>query len=188
MRPVQKITATTLKFSLSVLITLILLIQTVERQQISDGRKIGNSQSKTSDLRSVPASYTKPGKQRLPVGLSRSDWESILEAHELAKYDVRPVGDAWQARNQAQQWVTTFDRRGFLTSDITSQLRPTEGWSWGLQFVSYGFGEEQNLIQGSARDVRTNGGELLYQWEDQDGQKVVVSQSKKRLRTRFHDK
>ncbi len=172
MRPVQKITATTLKFSLSVLITLILLIQTVDRQQISDGRKIGNSQSKTSDLRSLPASYTKPGKQKLPAGLSRSDWDSILEAHELAKYDVRPVGDVWQARNQGQQWVTTFDRRGFLTSDATSQLRPTEGWSWGLQFVSYGFGEEQNLIQGSARDVRTNGGELLYQWEDQDGQKV----------------
>jgi hypothetical protein len=94
----------------------------------------------------------------VPEGLEKSDWQSIRAAHEAGQHAVQPVGGGWQARNPGQQWTTTFDGRGFLTS-------PREGtWQWGLELKSYGFGENQSPV-GGAPAVQADGQRIAYQWD-----------------------
>jgi hypothetical protein len=97
---------------------------------------------------------------RVPEGLSSSDWSSIraaYEAHRHAAYADEAVPGHFRAKNPRQQWVTRFDGRGFSTT-------PNDGgWSWGLDLVSYGRGDTQRTIDGTA-SVATHGTRVEYHW------------------------
>jgi hypothetical protein len=94
----------------------------------------------------------------VPEGLAQSDWSSIRAAYETGRHAFQPIKSGWLARNPGQQWVTEFDRRGFLAS-------PREGaWQWGLELKSYGFGKDQRSISGTPA-VKAEGTRLSYQWD-----------------------
>ena len=97
---------------------------------------------------------------QVPEGLAKSDWSSIRAAYEAGRHAFQPVpgrDGVWQAHNPGQQWLTTFDQRGF-------EAKPVGGdWSWGLELKSYGFGEKQTLIGGTPT-VKAAGQRLSYQW------------------------
>lgn len=96
---------------------------------------------------------------QVPEGLAKSDWSSIRAAYEAGRHAFQPVDGGWQARNQGQQWTTKFDRRGFLAQPKDAD------WQWGLEFKSYGFGEQQTEVGGTPA-VRNEGQRLSYQWDD----------------------
>jgi hypothetical protein len=98
-------------------------------------------------------------KDRLPAGLSTSDWQSIRAAHEAWRHAIEQVKDGWQARNPAQQWTTKFDGRGFEAQPQSAE------WTWGLELRSYGAGEEQREVSGTA-EVKTEGNVLAYHWDE----------------------
>ncbi len=101
-------------------------------------------------------SLTSP--DQVPEGLATSDWSSIRAAYEAGQHAFQPTPAGWQARNPGQQWTTSFDRRGFLAT-------PRDGaWTWGLELVSYGFGDEQTAITGTPA-VKAEGQRLSYQWD-----------------------
>lgn len=107
---------------------------------------------------------------QVPDGLAKSDWQSIREAYEAGRHAFQPTDTVWQARNPGQQWLTTFDNRGFIA-------QPKDGgWQWGLDLQSYGFGEQQRAISGTP-SVKADGQRLTYSglkvW-DADG-KVLPS-------------
>lgn len=95
----------------------------------------------------------------VPKGLAPSDWTSIRAAYEAGRHAIHAVGDGWQARNPGQQWTTRFDRRGFLATPRGG------GWTWGLELQSYGFGNQQNPIQGLA-SASVDGQRLTYRWDE----------------------
>jgi uncharacterized repeat protein (TIGR01451 family) len=98
----------------------------------------------------------------VPQGLARSDWHSIRAAYEAGRHAFQPVAGVeglWQARNPGQQWLSTFDGRGFVTQPHG------EDWRWGLELHSYGFGEEQYAVGGTPV-VKAQGQRLSYQWDD----------------------
>jgi trimeric autotransporter adhesin len=93
-------------------------------------------------------------------GLSGDDWSSIRAAYEAgrhAAYADEAVPGHIVARNPGQQWRTRFDGRGFLTAPDAG------GWSWGLDLVSYGRGEQQQTIDGTAC-TETKGTRVEYEW------------------------
>ena len=108
---------------------------------------------------SVGRSQQLTSLEQVPDGLSASDWRSIREAYEAGRYAFQPTTTGWQARNPAQNWVTTFDRRGFLAQPQTGN------WEWGLELTSYGFGDAQHVIAGPPV-ARAEGSRLSYQWDD----------------------
>lgn len=78
---------------------------------------------------SLPAGAT----PRDPAGDDRA---SLGLAFEAARHAIVAVEDGHRARNPGQRWSTHFDGRGFL-------VRPDSGgWSWGLELVRYGWGEQ----------------------------------------------
>ncbi len=60
---------------------------------------------------------------RVPEGLSVSDWSSIRAAYEAGRHAAFAVDGGYQARNPGQQWRTRFDGRGFLNTPDAG------GWS-----------------------------------------------------------
>ena len=77
---------------------------------------------------------------QLLKGLAKSDWQSIRAAYEAGLHAFKPVEGGWQARNPGQQWITKFDRRGFLA-------QPKDGgWQWGLELQSYGWGQDRMAL------------------------------------------
>lgn len=121
---------------------------------------------------SVPAPVmTKVNDQQL----TPADWNGILVAREQARYKIEKAGEGQRAVNPGHQWVTTFDRQGFLT-------RPADGgWQWGLQLTSYGFGVHQNrgqnrgpdheVVQNSVQRITFRRDQRLEEWyiNDQRG-------------------
>ena len=115
----------------------------------------------------TPLPAAEPGKlqhlesvDQTPEGLNKSDWQSIRAAYEAGRHAFQPVEGGWQARNPGQQWLTTFDQRGFIAEPQSG------GWTWGLELQSYGFGEEQQSISGTPA-VKAAGQRLSYQWDAQ---------------------
>jgi len=78
-----------------------------------------------------------------PEGLSASDWAGIRAAYETNRHAAfaveggAGVSPAYVARNPSQQWRTHFDGRGFLTTPEAG------GWSWGLELIGYGRGDQR---------------------------------------------
>lgn len=99
-----------------------------------------------------------PSSDKVPEGLSASDWQGIRAAYESGRHGFQPVADGWLARNPGQQWTTHFDRQGF-----TAQPQDA-GWTWGLQLESYGFGEAQTAVGGTP-EVQADGQRLSYRWD-----------------------
>jgi len=77
---------------------------------------------------------------RVPNGLSASDWSGIRAVYEANRHTELVDEGGTRARNPAQQWWTSFDGCGFLTEPDSG------GWSWGLELVSYG-------VEGAERAV-----------------------------------
>ena len=46
---------------------------------------------------------------RVPEGLSTSDWSSIRAAYQAGRHAAFVVDGGYQARNPGQQWRTRFD-------------------------------------------------------------------------------
>ncbi|MFN0080420.1 MAG: hypothetical protein ACKVY0_28460 [Prosthecobacter sp.] len=95
---------------------------------------------------------------KLPAGVSKSDWEGVRAAYEAGQHAFTLVDGTWQAHNPGQQWVTKFDGRGFHTTPKSG------GWEWGLMLQSYGFGKAQKEVTGIPL-VATQGQRLSYQWD-----------------------
>ena len=109
----------------------------------------------------IQAGDQRPSDQP-PMGLAKSEWQSIRTAYEAGRHAFQPVrgkDGQWQARNPGQQWNPTFDQRGFVAQPQGG------GWSWGLELKSYGFGDGQELIH-STPVVKAEGLRLSYQWND----------------------
>ena len=103
-----------------------------------------------------PQQITSP--DQVPEGLAKSNWSSIRAAYEAGRHAFQPTDTGWQARNPGQQWLTTFDKRGFIA-------RPQDGgWEWGLELQSYGIGDAQKAVHGTPA-VKADGRRLSYQWD-----------------------
>ena len=98
---------------------------------------------------------------QVPAGLESSDWASIRAAYEAERHVFQTVADGWQARNPGQQWLTSFDGRGFITEPVGG------AWQWGLNLRSYGFPGHEHVI-GGVPCVQVAGQRLTYGW----GEKV----------------
>ncbi len=103
-----------------------------------------------------PPQLTSP--DQVPEGLAKSDWASIREAYEAGRHAFKPTADGWQARNPGQQWLTTFDRRGFVAQPEGA------AWQWGLELKSYGIDGRERAIAGVPA-VKAEGQRLSYQWD-----------------------
>ncbi|MBK8498779.1 MAG: hypothetical protein IPL52_08175 [Flavobacteriales bacterium] len=112
----------------------------------------------TTSLAVADSAEYRCSPDRLPEGLTLADWIGIRAAKETALYSVVPVLNGWLAENPSQQWITTFDDRGFLTEPIAG------GWKWGLMLSSYGFGDAQHAVRGSA--FRYAEGHRLGYWRE----------------------
>lgn len=98
-----------------------------------------------------------------PNGLGASDWSSIRAAYESNRHRAFASEGGFVARNPGQQWQTRFDGRGFITS-------PDSGsWSWGLDLVSYGRGDQSRNREGAgsqSRCMEAIGNRVSYEWDD----------------------
>ncbi|MFZ4795584.1 MAG: FG-GAP repeat protein, partial [Blastocatellia bacterium] len=104
--------------------------------EIGVGR-VGKTKGKESEGKTVTGTA-----ENLPSGLERREWKSIVEAHEMAKYEMTRTEDGWQGWNPGQDWVTKFDGRGFLTQPAN------RAWQWGVELTGYGFGDHQQAVNG----------------------------------------
>lgn len=98
-----------------------------------------------------------------PEGLASSDWSSIRAAYESNRHKAYAAEGGFVARNPGQQWQTSFDGRGFITSPDSG------GWSWGLELVSYGRGDQsRNREQAGSqsRCMEAIGNRVSYEWDD----------------------
>jgi len=93
-----------------------------------------------------------------PEGVSKSDWASIREAYDAGQHSFQPTATGWEARNPGQQWVTSFDRRGFVAQPQGA------AWQWGLELKSYGLDGSERAI-GGVPAVKAAGRRLSYQWD-----------------------
>lgn len=148
-------------------------------QSVEPGRE--GLVSPTSTSRPAGSANLRPaggeaGKHRLPrplpPGLSPGDWQAIRAAHTLARYNVERTAEGWQAWNPGQQWLTTFDHRGFLIREERGD-RPAANWTWGLELTGYGFGDALTTVRGRPDDIQTAGGELRYLWQDRAGRRLT---------------
>ena len=103
-----------------------------------------------------PQTLTSPNQ--VPEGLTKSDWSSIRAAYEAGRHAFQPIEGGWQARNPGQQWITKFDRRGFVAEPRGG------GWSWGLELKGYGFPGAERAI-GGVPAVKAEGQRLTYGWD-----------------------
>ncbi|MEY2548105.1 MAG: trimeric autotransporter adhesin [Verrucomicrobiota bacterium] len=94
----------------------------------------------------------------MPANLSALDWASIRDAYEAHRHAVVAVEDEYQAHNPRQQWLATFDGRGFLVRQDAG------GWHWGLQLESYGFASHSQRI-GTSPKIKTAGPQVTYAWD-----------------------
>lgn len=98
-----------------------------------------------------------------PDGLASSDWSSIRAAYESNRHKAFAAEGGFVARNPGQQWQTRFDGRGFITSPDSG------GWSWGLDLVSYGRGDQSRNREGAgsqSRCMEAIGNRVSYEWND----------------------
>ena len=98
------------------------------------------------------------GSDKVPNGLSASDWGSIRSEYERNRHAAYRVGNEYHARNAGQQWLTRFDGRGFVLEPNAS------GWQWGLSLESYGFAGHQHAITDPA-DVSIEKQRVTYRWD-----------------------
>jgi hypothetical protein len=92
--------------------------------------------------------------------LSSSEWASIRAAYEAGRHQMFAVAGGHRARNPGQQWTSLFDGRGFTTTPDAG------GWSWGLELVRYGWGEDKRDVA-LPQSVTAEGGRVAYAWDDQ---------------------
>jgi hypothetical protein len=92
-----------------------------------------------------------------PQGVRSADWGGLREAYEAERHRYVQTSTGWSARNPGQQWITTFDRRGFLSRPWDS------GWDWGLELAGYGSGDRLKPLHGQAK-VHVDGTVLSYEW------------------------
>jgi len=108
----------------------------------------------------VSWSPTTPSSEKpVPEGLSASDWSSIRAAYDAGRHAAHPVDGGYGARNPGQNWATFFDGRGFSTT-------PDAGdWTWGLELVHYGWGDDERPVT-RPRAASADGGRVAYTWND----------------------
>lgn len=111
----------------------------------------GHSTAATPSLQD--STYRTP----VPTALASSDWKAIRDTYDSNRHGVVAVGGGHRARNPGQQWQTSFDGRGFLTTPNRG------GWTWGLELRSFGFeGNEQQVLGKPA--VYAEGQRITYVW------------------------
>jgi hypothetical protein len=110
-------------------------------------------------------------RERVPDGVSTSDWSGIRAAYEANRHAAFAVDGGYQARNPGQRWVTRFNGRGFVTT-------PDSGaWSWGLELVSYDVAPANSRCNGvalanssrcqpTAPIINQCGQRIEYDWDD----------------------
>jgi hypothetical protein len=99
------------------------------------------------------------GEECVPKGLSASDWSSIRAAYEANRHAAFAVEGGYQVRNPGQQWRTSFDGRGFLTTPDTG------GWTWGLRLVSYGREYAERTVA-APTGIEAAGTRVAYAWSE----------------------
>jgi len=114
----------------------------------------------------LPTLRAQADEAAAPKGLAQSDWSSIRAAYEAHRHAV--VADEskpghYRARNPGQRWITTFDGRGF--SKTPNAGLDGGGWTWGLDLISYGRGEKQQTISGTAK-IQPSGTRVEYVWSE----------------------
>ncbi len=114
----------------------------------------------------LPGAIARADEAAVPKGLEQSDWSSIRAAYEAHRHAVladESTPGHYRARNPGQRWITTFDGRGFSKSPDAGL--PGGGWTWGLDLVSYGRGDSQQMISGTAK-VQPSGTRVEYVWNE----------------------
>ena len=101
---------------------------------------------------------TAAGSDKVPTGLSTSDWKGIRAEYERNRHAAYRVGSELHARNTGQQWLTCFDERGFVLQPHAS------GWKWGLSLESYGFAGHERVLKAPAQ-VSNDKERITYRWD-----------------------
>ena len=107
----------------------------------------------------TPFALASAAQTDLGGDLSPEDRASVRSAHETARHLVVETDDGLVARNPGQGWRLGFDGRGF------SVQPDANGWTWGLELVSYGFVGNENTV-GELACVEAEGGRVAYTWDD----------------------
>lgn len=119
------------------------------------------SPSAVADVQTRPMA-AKPAltlPDQVPAGLTEPDWQGIRAAYESGRHGFQAVDGGWKAYNPGQEWVTSFDHRGFTA-------RPQHGeWTWGLELIDYGFAQTRAVVSGIPA-VKVDGQRLSYQWDE----------------------
>ena len=105
--------------------------------------------------------------EKLPSGVTRSDWSSILRAHQEWKHEVRANGKGWKVHNPGTNLTADFDGRGVRVQAAGAD------WSWGLDLASYGIGDSVVQVGEKVPKVRTAGRRLAYGWDGQ-GKRIIA--------------
>jgi hypothetical protein len=106
-----------------------------------------------------PVIKTLGSSDKLPSGVTSSDWSSILRAHREWKHEVRTEGKGWRVHNPETDLNASFDGRGV---DVHSA---GADWSWGLDLISYGIGDETVEIGERVPEVKATGRRVAYGWD-----------------------
>jgi hypothetical protein len=101
--------------------------------------------------------------ERLPSGVSQSDWGGILQAHEEWKHSIRADGDGWRTHNPETGLTARFDRRGI---EVQPEGPQCAYWTWGLELVSHGIGTAQLSTVGVVPEVHTAARRIGYVWDE----------------------
>ncbi len=128
-------------------------------------------------LVACPAVRDAAGEQdRVPEGLSASEWSNILAAYEANRHAVfavegsAGVSPAYQARNPGQQWRTRFNGYGFMTCPDSAGGRgsSTSGTSRspsGTSTINAAWSTATRCISGRIRPPSGRGNqEKRFQW------------------------
>jgi hypothetical protein len=109
----------------------------------------------------IPADTPAVSNDKIPAGISRSDWNDIRSAYEEKRHATRATGRGFEARTWSQSWMAQFDGRGFTT------IPNAGGWTWGLELAGLDLapiaGESKNTI-GRAPAVSAKGNRVSYEW------------------------
>lgn len=113
-------------------------------------------------LSAAPLTLTAPAAaktDKVPEGLTASDWSSIHEAYDASRHTVFATNGGYAAHNPGQSWLANFNGRGFEV------IPHGASWSWGLDLISYGR-EGAEFETAVPACIDAEGSRVSYQWSD----------------------
>jgi hypothetical protein len=97
-----------------------------------------------------------------PAGLTTGEWDRIQAQIAAGHYCVYAADKgSYISSNPAQDWQISYGADGATTLTLRGSV--VSAWRWGLQLISYGYGENRQNFENQP-DLEANGHTLTYRW------------------------